>query len=73
MEHRTADIDLWCRVSFREIRNQALNSLTARRSLAIKEIAARVGYQHSTGLGRHFKHCFGVTPTQWRAMHRCRA
>ena len=32
MEHRTADIDLWCRIAFREVRNQALDSLNRDRT-----------------------------------------
>ena len=40
------------------------------RSLTIKEVAARVGYQYPTALDRQFKHSFGLTPTQWRAMRR---
>ena len=40
------------------------------RSLTIKEVAARVGYQYSTELDRQFKHSFGFTPTHWRAMRR---
>jgi AraC-like DNA-binding protein len=36
--------------------------------LAVKEVAARLGYPHSASLGRDFKRCFGVTPTEWRTL-----
>jgi hypothetical protein len=42
MEHRTADIDLWCRVTFREIRNQALNSLDGHRTQTSEHLVGDV-------------------------------
>jgi hypothetical protein len=42
MEHRTADIDLWCRVTFREIRNQALNSLNGDRTQTSEHLVGDV-------------------------------
>jgi AraC-like DNA-binding protein len=38
--------------------------------LTIKEIAAELGFAHSTEFDRQFKHTFGVTPTTWRARRR---
>ena len=32
MEHRPADIDFWCCVALREVRNQALDSLNGDRT-----------------------------------------
>lgn len=38
--------------------------------LTIKEIAAELGFAHSTEFDRQFKQTFGVTPTTWRARRR---
>jgi transcriptional regulator GlxA family with amidase domain len=38
--------------------------------LSIKEIAATVGYQHSSSFGRGFQNKFGMAPADFRRQHR---
>jgi AraC-like DNA-binding protein len=50
----------------RRIRVAEARRLLRDDALSVKEVAVRVGYPHATELDRAFKHCFGVTPTEWR-------
>jgi len=47
-------------------RVQAAIQLLRDDRLTVKEIAAAVGYGHTTQLGRHFKHIVGRTPVEHR-------
>lgn len=44
--------------------------LLKRTELSIKEIAAKVGYHHSSSFDRGFQNKFGVAPADFRRRHR---
>lgn len=57
----------------RELRMQKATALLGNSLLSVKEIAAQLGFAHSTEFDRQFKQSFGLTPTEWRAKQTERA
>lgn len=51
-------------------RLQKAAELLRQTELSIKEIAAKVGYRHSSSLDRGFEKKFGMAPAEYRRNHR---
>jgi transcriptional regulator GlxA family with amidase domain len=54
------------RASLRQIRLSKANTLLAKSSLSIKEIACRVGFLSTPAFSRAFRKRYGQPPSQWR-------
>jgi len=65
--------DSWFLLNWKELRLEAARRRLEVTGAAVKEIAARCGFDDALHFSREYRNRYGVSPVEWRCRHRAAA